>query len=221
METEKISGSGIVSEIAKTVIEKAPDATEGSTSAINNEETVLETTGEDEKTGKPAHRAGVVTRKPGETRGRKSNAELEAIAKEEAERTMQEEVEKRARELTDFKVTGQQIADGFAYANVVLLGPEFNFMEFKDATGHIIKNEREEFYKVGADMAEQYGWRKLPPWIQISLIMVSYYGIRAAMPPVRERFGGYMKRFFGWTGKKLSGLFKKKEEKQEPQKVGV
>jgi len=118
--------------------------------------------------------------------------------------TLQAEIIAREKVFMDYKVTGRQIADGFIYCNVIFMGEEFNFMEFKDSHGTVIKNEREEFYKVGADMAEQYQWRKLPPWVQIAFIMASYYGIRAAMPPVRKRIAEKAGGFFSWLKKKFT-----------------
>ncbi len=197
----------IVSEIAKETAEKAPEATGAvmGDSGESQENEVFPPGETEEEKARRLHRSlpSGSTRKPGEKRGRRSQAEIDFEAKAQAEMTLQAEIQAREKVFMDYKVTGRQIADGFIYSNVVFLGPEFNFMEFKDASGNVIKNEREEFYKVGADMAEQYDWKKLPPWVQIAFIMASYYGIRAAMPPVRERIGKKVGGFFGWLKKKF------------------
>lgn len=158
-----------------------------------------------------SHKEGDLTRKPGETRGRKTNAEREAERLAEAEKTLQEQIETRAREIADYQVTGRQLADGFIYFNVTCFGTEFNYLPpIKDGNGVVVKDERQEFYKIGGDMAEQYGWRQLPPYIQIALVLTAYYGIRAAMPPVRQRFGGWFKGAWLWCAGKMNKIFSKK-----------
>lgn len=214
-----------ISEIVATVEQAAPESTgalsgeaESTTTTTPISDSLESSSGEGEKA---AHREGVVTRKPGETRGRKSNAQRMEEERQAIQRTLQEqmeaekkriqaELEEERKKLHDYAITGRQIADGFIYSNVVFLGREFDyFPPIKDEAGNVVKDERQEFYKVAMDMAQQYGWRKLPPWIQIAFVLSSYYGIRMAMPPVRQRFGGYLRGAFQWMGKKFSQWFKR------------
>lgn len=205
-----------IDEIATETEKAAPEAT----GAINTEAaspTAEETQRQKADAAGKSHKAGEYTRQPGEKRGRKSNAERTAEAEAERQRTIQQEIEDRAKELADYAITGRQLADGFIYFNVTCFGVEFNYFPVvKDANGNVVKDERAEFYKIGGDMAAQYGWRQLPPWIQIALVLTSYYGIRAAMPPVRQRFGGWFKGLWIWGMGKINKIFSRKPKDQAP-----
>jgi len=114
METENNTGK-IIAEIAKETQDKAPEPTTPNNPALNSANTEI-------KPEKRIHAAGQPsTRKPGETRGRKPNREknleleISNAAQEETEKTVEQRIEERARELTDYKITGQQLADGFIY----------------------------------------------------------------------------------------------------------
>lgn len=203
-----------LAEIVEATESKAPEASAMTTPVTPEATNPEQTTTEMPPAGKlpgASHKEGDLTRRPGETRGRKTNQQRQAEDEAARQATIQQQIEARAQELADYKITGRQLSDGFIFANVTFFGPEFNYFPVvRDAQGAVVKDERAEFYKIGGDMAEQYGWRKLPPYVQIILILTAYYGIRAAMPPVRQKFGGYFKGAWLWCAGKINKLFTKK-----------
>lgn len=201
-----------IAEIAAATEDKAPESSGATTSPAP------ESTGLPEKPETPEEKArrlhaplpeGTRT----DARGRKSKVQKAVEEEILRQKTEEQRIEERAQEIADYKITGRQLADGFVYVNATFFGPEFQyFPPVRDAQGNIVKDEQAEFYKIGGDMAEQYGWRRLPPYIQIALVLTAYYGIRAAMPPVRQRFGSGFRKVFGWVGGKIAGFFRRKHK---------